>query len=202
MAKKKTASKPKRPSPKKKADPLMEQLQKTLIKMSKAELIDTVMRMARNEADIRDQFVNQLDVQIPLPPASKTNLKAIVAATREAIAKATWFDPRQMNHNFDIDYRAYESVQRHLKQLVAAKHFEPAVELAIELMDKGSYQIEMSDEGMMLDEVQDSLRPVTMGLSQSGLPEAKVEQWLESICAADRCGFVWSDDLMRPKKGR
>ena len=129
MAVKKSASKTKSRSPKKKADPLMEQLQKTLNKMTKADLIDTVMLLARNEPNIRDEFVNQLDVQIPLPPASKANLKALIAATREAIAKATWFDPRQINHNFDIDYRAYESVQRLLNQLVAARHFEPAIEL-------------------------------------------------------------------------
>ncbi|MEQ1903852.1 MAG: hypothetical protein ABL888_06685 [Pirellulaceae bacterium] len=202
MAVKKTASKPKSSSPKKNVDPLMEQLQKSLNKMAKADLIDTVILLAKNEPDIRDAFVNQLDVQIPLPPANKANLNALIAKTREAIAKATWFDHRQINHNFDFDYRAYESVQRLLNQLVAAKHFEPALELAVELMKKGSYQIEMSDEGMMLEDVQDSLRPVAMGLNQSGLPQAQIELWLERIRAADSCGFVWSNDLLRPKKGR
>lgn len=50
--------------------------------------------------------------------------------------------------NFDYDYGAHQTVERNFQRMVKAGQLEEALELALELMRSGSYQVEMSDEGM------------------------------------------------------
>jgi len=83
-----------------------------------------------------------------------------VAATRQAIADATYFDKRDINRNFGYDYEAYEAVKRNLKRLIDLGHLRSATDLSLELMVKGSHQIEASDEGLMTDAVKECLGAV------------------------------------------
>lgn len=63
----------------------------------------------------------------------------LVAATRQAIADATAFDERDINHNFDDADEAYREVQRNLSRLLTAGQLRPAMQLALEQMKQGSY---------------------------------------------------------------
>ncbi len=171
-------------------EPMLEALGKALTRLKKAELVDAMVALARRDADLLRVMERRFDVRLPALAVNKTNLKTIVQATRMAIAKATDFDKRRMGHNFDYDSRAYETVQRNLEQLIKARQFEPVTELAVELMQKGSYQIEMSDEGMMTEDVEDCMRPVIHGLIKSGLPQAKADSMLEELQSADRNGYI------------
>jgi hypothetical protein len=78
----------------------------------------------------------------------------LVAATRQAIADATAFDRRDINRNFDYDYGAYEELKRNLDHMIDAGQLPLAMRLALELMKQGSYQVEMSDEGLMTPDIE------------------------------------------------
>ena len=84
----------------------------------------------------------------------------LAATTRQAIADATDFDERDANRNFAYDYEAYDEVRRNLMRLIALGELRLAMELSLELMKQGSYQVEMSDEGLMTDDIQECLMPV------------------------------------------
>lgn len=116
--------------------------------------------------------------------------KELVAATRQAIADATDFDERDVNQNFDYDYDAYSEVKRNLAGLVDAGEMHLAMQLALELMKQGSYQVEMSDEGMMTEDIEDCLGVVITALKKSDLPAADVLTWCSAITANDRVGFI------------
>ena len=114
----------------------------------------------------------------------------LVAATRQAIADATHFDKRDINRNFAYDYQAYEAVQRNLGRLITAGQLRQAMQLALELMKQGSYQVEMSDEGLMTQDIEDCLDVVLKALEKCDLPAAEVIAWCLAMLDADRVGFI------------
>ena len=67
----------------------------------------------------------------------------------------------QVNYDFDYDYdhAAYSQVKRNLGRLIDQGQLRLAMELSLELMKQGSYQAEMSDEGLMTER-----QPVHFGL--------------------------------------
>ena len=71
------------------------------------------------------------DFELKAPP------EELVAATRQAIADATYFDKRDINRNFDYDYEAYEAVKRNLTRLIDLGHLRSAMDLSLELMSQG-----------------------------------------------------------------
>lgn len=87
-------------------------LRKALVGQSKAALVNLLLEMAGEDRAVLRQLTARFDVaRAPVE---------LVAATRQAIADATDFDERQINYNFDYDYKAYEEVKRNLKSLVDA----------------------------------------------------------------------------------
>ena len=113
------------------------------------------MELAGKDRDI----LRRLAVGIEL----EATPKELAAATRQAIAGATDFDERDINRNFSYDYGAYSKVKRNLARLIALGELRLAMELSLELMKQGSYQVEMSDEGLMTDDIQECLMPVHSG---------------------------------------
>ena len=101
----------------------------------------------------------------------------LAAATRQAIADATDFDERDINRNFDYDYEAYGEVKRNLGRLIDLGELRLAMELSLELMKQGSYQVEMSDEGLMTDDIEECLEVVVKALKKCDLPPGEVEPW-------------------------
>jgi hypothetical protein len=174
----------------KKLDPKVdagERLRSALAKRPKGELIDVLVELAREDRG----FLRQLDARFELeaPP------KELVAATRQAIADATDFDERDINRNFDYDYGAYEAVKRNLTRLVERRQLRVAMDLSLELMDQGSHQVEMSDEGLMTDDIEECLTVVMNALKQCDLPTAEKIAWCKEMLHRDRVGCICDDEL-------
>ena len=110
----------------------------------------------------------------------------LVAATRQAIADATDFDERDSNRNFDYDDEAYREVKRNLGRLLASGQLRLAMQLALELMKQGSYQVEMSDEGLMTEGIEDCVRVVLKALQKCDLPAAEGIAWCSAMLDHDR----------------
>jgi hypothetical protein len=162
-------------------------LQKALTKIHKAELVAVLMELAAEDRAILRRLTAQFDVAVPL--------QALVAATRRAIADATDFDAREINYNFSYDHAAYDEVKRNLGRLVAQGQLRPAMKLSLELMGRGSYQVEMSDEGLMTDEIEGCLTVVIRSLKACDLPPTEVIAWCSAMLKEDRVGFLCDQEL-------
>jgi len=77
-------------------------LRSALAKRTKSELIDVLVTFAREDRAVLRQLVAHFKLQTPP--------KELLAATRQAIADATDFDERDINHNFSYDDEAYRCV--------------------------------------------------------------------------------------------
>ena len=119
----------------------------------------------------------------------------LVTATRQAIADATDFDERDINRNFDYDHKAYAEVKRNLGRLIDSGQVRLAMQLALELMKQGSYQVEMSDEGMMIDDIEDCLSVVVDPLKKCALPTKDIIAWCKAMLANDRVKYIARDSL-------
>ncbi len=182
MAKRKTTKR--KPLPK--TNPL-EPLRTALRKRTKEELIDLVLEWADGSRATQRELESRFGVE-----ALDSEL---VAQTRQAIADATDFDERDINRNFPYDYGAYQTVVRNFRRMVKAGQLEPAMELALDLMRRGSYQVEMSDEGMMTEDVEGCLRVVLRGVPESDLPPARVASWCDTLRTSDRTGCLLTKEI-------
>lgn len=174
--------KPKKAVPASKRPESMAQLRRALSGRKKAELVDTLLEMAQADRGVLRQLTARFDVA-----AAPDEL---VAATRQAIADATAFDERDTNRNFAYDDEAYQEVKRDLGRLIGLGQLQVAMRLALELMKQGSYQAEMSDEGLMTQDIEDCLDVVLKALEKCGLPAAEVIAWCSAMLDADRVGFI------------
>jgi len=130
-----------------------------------------------------------------VPLAVQSPPEDLVAATRQAIADATDFDEREINYNFDYDCDAYSAVKRNFGKLIDKDHLRAAMELSQELMKQGSYQVEMSDEGMMTEDIEKCLQVVIKALSKCDLPAEDVRAWCAEMLKQDRVGFICDSEL-------
>ncbi len=178
---------PQRAVPSRKPPGLTAELRAALARRKKAELVDLLMELAEADRGILRQLTARFDVA-PAP-------EDLVAATRQAIAEATAFDKRDSNRNFSYDHQAYSEVRRNLGRLIGAGQLRLAMELALELMKRGSYQVEMSDEGMMTEEIEDGLNVVLEALRECDLPADEVITWCSAMLENDRVGFVAREPL-------
>jgi len=78
-------------------------------------------------------------------------------------------------------------------ELVAATR--PAMSSALELMKRGSYLVEMSDEGLMTEDVEDCLKEILEALGKSDLSLAGVIAWCSAMLEDDRIGFIAREPL-------
>jgi hypothetical protein len=160
-------------------------LRKAISSRTKAELVEVVLELAQADR----QILRQVTARFDMTPAE------LVAATYQAIIDATAFDERQINHNFDYNWAAYEEVKRNLGRLVGAGKLKPAMELSLELMKRGSYQVEMSDEGLMMEEIEDCLSMVLDALRKCDLAPHKIIAWCSAMLTSDRVKFIAEEDL-------
>jgi hypothetical protein len=173
------------PAPKRPAS--QSALRQALSRRKKAELVEVLLELAEADRGVLRQLTARLDV------AASTD--ELATATRQAIADATRFDKRDINRNFAYDSEAYGEVKRNLGRLIAVGELRLAMELALELMKQGSYQVEMSDEGLMTEEVEDCLGVVITALKRCDLPAQEVGGWCAAMKAADRVGFIARESL-------
>jgi len=165
----------------------VERLRKALAKGTKDDLVDILVELARDDRGLFRQLGARFKLEVPP--------EEVAAAARLVIADATDFDEREINRKFSYDYAAYDEVQRNLSRLVELEQLPLAMELSLELMKQGSYQVEMSDEGMMTADIEECLAVVVKAFKKSDLPPADVIAWCDRILKADRVGFVYRKDL-------
>ena len=180
-------NKPKKVAPTSKRPESMAQLRQALSRRKKAELVDALLELAQADRGVLRQLTVRFDVA-----AAPDEL---VAATHQAIADATAFDERDINRNFAYDYEAYGEVKRNLGRLIDAGQLRPAMQLALGLMKQGSYQVEMSDEGLMTQDLEDCLSVVLKALKKCDLPAAEVVAWCSAMLDNDHVGFIAREPL-------
>jgi hypothetical protein len=163
------------------------ELCQALSRRKKAELVDVLLELAQDDRGVLRQLTARFDVA-PAPAE-------LVAATRQAIADATYFDKRDINRNFDYDYEAYREVKRNLGRLIASGQLRLAMQLALELMKQGSHQVEMSDEGMMTEDIEDCLSVILKALEKCNLAPAELISWCSAMKDNDRFGFIAREQL-------
>jgi hypothetical protein len=160
---------------------------KALSKQTKAELIDALVALIKADRQIARRLAERF--QIVLPP------ETWIVETRQAIADATTYDFHEMNSNFGYDDEAYETIQKNFEQLIKTGSIEPAMDLALELMKSGSKQVEMSDQGLMSDDIEDCLCAVIKALKSADLSAETKRTWAKNMQRADRVGFICDEEL-------
>jgi hypothetical protein len=178
---------PKKAAPASKRPESMAPLHRALCRRKKAELVDTLLELAQADRRVLRQLTARFDVA-----AAPDEL---VAATQQAITDATAFDRRDINRNFAYDYEAYGEVKRNLGRLIDEGQLPVAMRLARELMKQGSYQVEMSDEGLMAQDIEGCLDVVLKALEKCDLPATEVIAWCSAMLDEDRVGFIARESL-------
>ena len=74
------------------------------------------------------------------------------------------------------------------------------MELSLELMKAGSHQVEMSDEGLMTEDIEGCLSEVFKALKNCDLPSEEVIAWCSAMLAADLVGFIGDKELKALRK--
>ena len=167
-------------------------MEQALSSRKKSELVDVLLELAASDRRLKRSLESRFSV---VPAADK-----LIETTRQAIADATSFNPRDAGTNFPIDYDAYESVQRGFERLMGAGRLRETMELALELMKRGSYQVESSDEGLMSGEIEDCLRPVITSVDKSDLPTGDVTAWCAAMTKSDRIGVNCDQEIEALRK--
>jgi hypothetical protein len=165
----------------------MAALHRALARQRKVDLVNLLLELAQANRRILRQLSARLDVTAAADE--------LLAATRQAIAEATAFNPRDINRNFAYDDEAYREVKRNLAHLITGGQLRLAMELALELMKRGSHQVEMSDEGLMSEDIEDCLNVVLQALRTSALSANEVRAWCSAMLANDRVGFIAEKSL-------
>lgn len=162
-------------------------LRKALTSRRKEELVSALLELAKADRRVLRQLTARFDVV--------TATDDLAEATRVAIFEATDFDNRDVNTNFDYDYEAYEEVKRNLARLIALGELRLAMQLSVELMKEGSRQVEMSDEGMMTQDIEDCLSVVFQAVKKYDLPADEVVDWCSEMRNNDRIGCIADKQL-------
>ena len=123
------------------------------------------------------------------------NVEDLVATTRRVMADATAFDEKHRNRDFQYDWEAYKTVEDNFKRLLAAGKLVEVMQLAVELMRLGSLQVEASDVGMMMEELEDCLCVAIEAVADGGLPAEDVVLWANRMKGADRVQCICEDAL-------
>jgi hypothetical protein len=158
-------------------DELRRRLSTALERHSKAQLISLLQDTAFRWEDVCRQLLMETEDDQPL--------SGLVGDIRSALRKATHVPEEQVNRNLSVDYNAYEQVRRGLKKLIATDHLREAMALAIDVIQLGSNQVELSDEGLMADEVVETVKLVVKEVDAAQIgPEEKAKWWV-ALAAAD-----------------
>jgi hypothetical protein len=116
--------------------------------------------------------------------------KELIATTQKAISRATRIDEKRRNSNFPYDVDAYQLIKSNLSHLLETGAVAEAMGLAIELMAARSAQVEASDEGLMLEELEECLGLVIETIEVVDLPKEEKVLWCDRLRSADRVRFV------------
>lgn len=160
-------------------------IEKELHKRTKVEVVAMILAIAREHAVVSRELEDRLSIEKPVD--------LLLADVSSAIDRATEFDEPLINQNFDVDWQAYADVQKGLSLLVEMGRLEDAKSLALKLMTDGSCQVECSDEGLMIHDIRECLKPVIRAVRTAGGDEAV--KWASQMQAADRIGVICDNEL-------
>lgn len=160
-------------------------IEKELHKRTKVEVVAMILAIAREQAVVSRELEDRLSIEKPVD--------LLLADMSSAIDRATEFDERLINQNFDVDWQAYADVQQGLSLLVEMGRLEDAKSLALKLMTDGSCQVECSDEGLMTHDIRECLKPVIRAVRTAGGDEAV--KWASQMQAANRIGVICDKEL-------
>jgi len=149
-------------------------------KRTNADVIELIVMLAKRYASLIRDLEKELAIEKPID--------LLIDAVASAIDRATDFDEREINYNFDVDWQAYEDVRQGLRKLAELGQLEDAKSLALKLIKEGSYQVECSDEGMMTGDIRECLKPVMQAVQSAGGKAAT--KWAVEMLRADRIGFI------------
>jgi hypothetical protein len=150
-----------------------------LNKLKKSELIELLMRLDTFDPSVR--WAIEADIQLKKP------LDLIAHDLRHAIKIATHVDRSQLNKNFHYSWQAYEETERGFMALVRLGELKLAKEIAIEFMRDASYQVECSDEGQMVEEIEKCLNHVIQAVADQPLVH---RDWAIAMSQADNTGVI------------
>ena len=86
-------------------------------------------------------------------------------------------------------------MKRKLCRLIELGQLKAAMELSLELLKEGSHQVEMSDEGLMTEEIEECLSVVIEAVKQNHLPAHEVITRCSAMLKTDLVGFICERDL-------
>lgn len=95
-------------------------LRKALAKLSQDDLVEIVIECVERDGATKRDLLTRFQVEL--------STRGLFEETQLAISDATDFDERQINHNLDYDYAAYETIQRNFNRLVIEKRFDEAMQ--------------------------------------------------------------------------
>jgi hypothetical protein len=73
----------------------------------------------------------------------------------------------ELHYTLGFDYRAYDAIRRDLSQLTRRGRIAEAKAITLKLMEKGCFQIECSDEGLMQEGIESRLKLVISAVAES-----------------------------------
>jgi hypothetical protein len=161
----------------------IELLRRALKRTKKAELVEIMLRIAQEQQASAWLLENEISLDKPVD--------LLVHDIGSAIDIATKVDELRLNYNFDYDWQAYKAVRRGLLQLIHRNAIEEVKSLALRLINRGSYQMECSDEGLMQEEIEECLRPVIAVVANS--PESR--EWALKMLQYDRVRCLCEQEL-------
>src|SRR5436190_19029760 len=122
-------------------------LSRELKQLDKLELISCLTILAEKVPEVWDALEGLLNLE-------PQTLADLVSRTEMAISSATDCEDWEFNRNYDYDSAAYVRIQKKFRQLIKLGQLEAAMKLAERLAAEGSYQVEVSDEGLMSTEIE------------------------------------------------
>ena len=69
------------------------------------------------------------------------------------------------------------------------------MELSLELMKQGSYQVEMSDEGLMTDDIEECLAGGHPSPQEERPAAGEMVAWCTAMTKSDRVGCIYDREL-------
>ena len=151
--------------------------------LKKADLIELTLRVVQEDKACEWMLEQEVGLQKPAD--------LLVHDIELAIDIATKVDELRLNYNFPYDCRAYAAIERGLVQLIQKRNSAEVKSLALKLIEKGSYQMECSDEGLMQEEIEDCLRPVIAAVAETG----GGADWALEMLQHDRIGGLCEQEL-------
>lgn len=155
---------------------------------TKAQLVDLIEGLAASHTDVRQTLQDRVDL-------ARGAASTLIQGIHRELAR--FDDQPRRRGRWDDDYEAdstnFSRVRQRLEALLAQGHADEVVAVGKEILETGSRQIELSDEGEGSEEVRDCLEVVYRALPRSSLSPAEQVLWAVEAELADEYNLLESD---------